>query len=94
MTLAPNAYDAEPIPEAARAEVERLLTSGDLFRYTAPADAPVSLLEAEFAELMGAKYALAKLGMCEDEVRSPLTPLTDETRALMDDAMRHAGLIN
>ncbi|MEM9476507.1 MAG: aminotransferase class I/II-fold pyridoxal phosphate-dependent enzyme [Pseudomonadota bacterium] len=59
MTLAPNAYDAEPIPEAARAEVERLLTSGDLFRYTAPADAPVSLLEAEFAELMGAKYALA-----------------------------------
>ncbi|MEM1066808.1 MAG: aminotransferase class I/II-fold pyridoxal phosphate-dependent enzyme [Pseudomonadota bacterium] len=59
MTLAPNAYDAEPIPEAARAEVERLLTSGDLFRYTAPEDAPVSLLEAEFAQLMGAKYALA-----------------------------------
>ncbi|MEM9972821.1 MAG: aminotransferase class I/II-fold pyridoxal phosphate-dependent enzyme [Pseudomonadota bacterium] len=59
MTLAPNAYDAEPIPEAARAEVERLLTSGDLFRYTTPEDAPVSLLEAEFAQLMGAKYALA-----------------------------------
>ncbi len=59
MALAPNAYDAEPIPEAARAEVERLLSSGDLFRYTAPEDAPVSLLEAEFAALMGAKYALA-----------------------------------
>jgi dTDP-4-amino-4,6-dideoxygalactose transaminase len=55
----PNTYDAEPIPAAARAEVERLLASGDLFRYTAPADAPVALLEREFAELLGARYALA-----------------------------------
>ncbi|WP_300516302.1 aminotransferase class I/II-fold pyridoxal phosphate-dependent enzyme [Aliiroseovarius sp.] len=59
MTLAPNVYDAEPIPEAARAEIDRLLQSGDLFRYTAPEDAPVALLETEFAALMGAKYALA-----------------------------------
>ncbi|MEZ5885673.1 MAG: aminotransferase class I/II-fold pyridoxal phosphate-dependent enzyme [Paracoccaceae bacterium] len=56
---APNVYDAEPIPEAARAEIERLLTSGDLFRYTAPEGAPVALLEQEFAELLGARYALA-----------------------------------
>lgn len=59
MTLPPNVYDAEPIPESARAEVERLLQSGDLFRYTAPEDAPVSLLESEFAAMMGTKYALA-----------------------------------
>jgi perosamine synthetase len=58
-TLVPNVYDAEPIPEAARAEIERLLSTGDLFRYTAPEGAPVALLEAEFAELMGARYALA-----------------------------------
>lgn len=58
-TLPPNVHDAEPIPEAARAEVERLLASGDLFRYTAPEGAPVALLEAEFAALMGARYALA-----------------------------------
>ena len=56
---APNVYDAEPIPEAARAEIDRLLQSGDLFRYTAPENAPVSQLESEFAELMGTKYALA-----------------------------------
>ena len=56
---APNVYDAEPIPAAAREEIERLLTSGDLFRYTAPENAPVSLLEREFAAMMGAKYALA-----------------------------------
>ncbi len=57
--LAPNVHDAEPIPEAARAEIDRLLASGDLFRYTAPADAPVALLEQEFAALLGARYALA-----------------------------------
>lgn len=57
--LAPNVYDAESIPEAARAEVDRLLSSGDLFRYTAPQDAPVALLEQEFAALLGARYALA-----------------------------------
>jgi perosamine synthetase len=56
---APNVHDSEPIPEAARAEIERLLTSGDLFRYTAPEGAPVALLEAEFAALLGSRYALA-----------------------------------
>ncbi len=59
MTQAPNVYDAEPIPAAARQEIERLLQTGDLFRYTAPENAPVALLEAEFAELLGSKYALA-----------------------------------
>lgn len=57
--LAPNVHDAEPIPAEARAEIDRLLQSGDLFRYTAPQDAPVTLLEREFAEMMGVSYALA-----------------------------------
>jgi dTDP-4-amino-4,6-dideoxygalactose transaminase len=56
--LAPNTYDAEPIPDAARSEIERLLSSGDLFRYTSEGS-PVALLEQEFAELMGSRYALA-----------------------------------
>jgi len=59
MTLAPNVYDAEPIPEQARAEIDKLLKSGDLFRYTAPQNAPVTLLEQEFADVMGARFALA-----------------------------------
>ena len=59
MTAAPDVYSAEPIPPEARAEIDRLLSSGDLFRYTAPENAPVALLEREFAELLGAKYALA-----------------------------------
>jgi len=59
MTQAPNVYDAEPIPAEARAEIDALLQSGDLFRYTRPGDSPVTLLEQEFAQLLGAKYALA-----------------------------------
>ncbi|MFT6089177.1 DegT/DnrJ/EryC1/StrS family aminotransferase [Sulfitobacter sp.] len=55
----PDMHRAEAIPDAARAEIERLLQSGDLFRYTAASDAPVSLLEAEFAQMMGSRYALA-----------------------------------
>ncbi|MEM8553891.1 MAG: aminotransferase class I/II-fold pyridoxal phosphate-dependent enzyme [Pseudomonadota bacterium] len=56
---APNVYDAEPIPDAAWDAVQDLLKSGDLFRYTAKADAPVTLLEREFAEMMGCRFALA-----------------------------------
>lgn len=59
MTLPPNVHDAEPIPPAARDAIDALMQSGDLFRYTAPQDAPVALLEAEFAALLGTKYALA-----------------------------------
>jgi perosamine synthetase len=55
----PDILAAEPIPEAARAEIDRLLRTGDLFRYTAPADAPVACLEAEFARLIGSRFALA-----------------------------------
>ncbi|MEL6886935.1 MAG: aminotransferase class I/II-fold pyridoxal phosphate-dependent enzyme [Pseudomonadota bacterium] len=55
----PDMHTAEPIPAAARDEIDRLFASGDLFRYTAPEDAPVSLLEAEFAEMMGSRFALA-----------------------------------
>ena len=58
-TPAPNVYDAEAIPDSARDEIDRLLTSGDLFRYTAPEGAPVSLLEAEFAGWIESRYALA-----------------------------------
>jgi len=59
MTTLPNLYAAEPIPDAALQEVTRLLSTADLFRYTAPDQAPVSLLEQEFAQMLGSKYALA-----------------------------------
>lgn len=59
MTPVPNVHDAEPIPDTARAAIDALMQSGDLFRYTAPENAPVSLLESEFADLIGSRYALA-----------------------------------
>ena len=43
--------------------------------------------------LVGAKYALSRLGKCDEAVRLPLVPLTGGTRARIDAAMAHAGLI-
>lgn len=43
--------------------------------------------------LVGAKYALSRLGKCDEAVRLPLVPLTAGTRARVDAAMAHAGLI-
>jgi dTDP-4-amino-4,6-dideoxygalactose transaminase len=59
MSKLPDAHAADPIPSRVMQDIEALMQSGDLFRYTAPQDAPVALLEAEFAEMMGMKYALA-----------------------------------
>jgi 4-hydroxy-tetrahydrodipicolinate synthase len=42
----------------------------------------------------GAKYALNRLGHMTDTLRQPLLSVTGETRAVIDDAMRHAGLLN
>ncbi len=58
MSILPNLTQAEPIPACALAEVERILQSGDLFRYTSD-NSPVALLEAEFAKKLGSTYALA-----------------------------------
>jgi len=59
MERAPDVHQAEPIPTAARIAIDNLLQSGDLFRYTLPQEAPVALLETEFAQLIGSTYALA-----------------------------------
>lgn len=59
MSMSSAVYEAEPIPNAARTEVSRMLETGDLFRYTSPDDSPVALLEREFAATLGSRYALA-----------------------------------
>lgn len=40
------------------------------------------------------KYAASLLGLCSDEVRLPILPPTEPTKALVKDALRHAGLLN
>ncbi|HWM46756.1 MAG TPA: 4-hydroxy-tetrahydrodipicolinate synthase [Xanthobacteraceae bacterium] len=41
-----------------------------------------------------AKYAAALLGKCADTVRLPMVPLSDKSKAIVREAMVHAGLIN
>ena len=43
--------------------------------------------------LVGVKYALSRLGMCNERVRLPLTPLMPATRERIDAGLAHAGLI-
>ena len=40
------------------------------------------------------KYALSLLGKCSDTVRLPMVPVSDKTKAVVREAMVHAGLIN
>ncbi|WP_300033489.1 4-hydroxy-tetrahydrodipicolinate synthase [uncultured Roseobacter sp.] len=59
-------------------------------------DRLMPLHKAIFTEpgLVGVKYAMSRLDLCSDEVRLPLTGLSDETRVLVDNGLRHAGLMN
>ncbi len=59
-------------------------------------DKLMPLHNAIFTEpgLVGVKYAMARLGLCSDEVRLPLVPLTDATKALVDHGLQHAGLLD
>lgn len=69
--------------------------AGDYAKALEYQDLLMPLHEAIFVEpgLVGAKYAMSKLGLCSDEVRLPLTGLLDSTKAQIDAAMSHAGLI-
>ncbi len=59
-------------------------------------DRVMPLHRAIFKEpgLAGAKYAMSQLDLCADEVRLPLTSVSDETKGLIDAGLRHAGLMN
>jgi 4-hydroxy-tetrahydrodipicolinate synthase len=59
-------------------------------------DRLMPLHEALFLEPnpTGAKYALSVLGRCANEVRLPLVPVSEPTRGRIEEAMRHAGLLD
>ncbi|AQT44531.1 DapA-like [Bartonella apihabitans] len=42
----------------------------------------------------GVKYAAEKLGICTSVVRSPIVPIEDTTKHIIDAALKHAGLVN
>ena len=78
------------------AQLQAACARGDYGEALVIQDRLMPLHHAIFIEpgLVGVKYALSLLGKCSEEVRSPLVPLTDGTKALVQSAMRHAGLLN
>ena len=77
------------------AKMQEATLKGDFAKALEITDQLMPLHKAIFTEpgLVGAKYAMSKLDLCSDEVRSPLVGLTDETKAMIDAGMTHAGLI-
>jgi 4-hydroxy-tetrahydrodipicolinate synthase len=77
-------------------QVQSACLAGDYATALEIQDRLMPLHKAIFTEpgLVGVKYAMSRLGLCSEEVRLPLTPLTDGTKRLVDEAMRVAGLMN
>ena len=77
------------------AQMQAACAAGDYAEALRLQDRLMPLHIAIFIEpgLVGAKYALSRLGRCTDAVRLPLVPLTAPTRARIDAAMAHAGLL-
>jgi 4-hydroxy-tetrahydrodipicolinate synthase len=78
------------------AELQERSLSGDFAGALKVQDRLVPLHDAIFLEpgLAGAKCGLALLGRGNEEIRLPMLPVTERTRAAISDAMIHAGLIN
>jgi 4-hydroxy-tetrahydrodipicolinate synthase len=76
-------------------QMQAACAAGDYAAALVIQDKLMPLHKAIFTEpgLVGVKYAMSRLDLCADEVRLPLTGLSDETKALVDDGLRHAGLL-
>ncbi|MGR3708837.1 MAG: 4-hydroxy-tetrahydrodipicolinate synthase, partial [Alterinioella nitratireducens] len=76
------------------AEFQAATLAGDYAKALEYQDKLMPLHEAIFLEpgVSGAKAGLAMLGMCREDVRLPLLPVSDVTKEALHMAMRHAGL--
>jgi len=76
-------------------EMQEACLTGDYSKALDIQDKVMPLHKAVFREpgLVGVKYAMSRLGLCSAEVRLPLTELADETKALVDAGLKHAGLL-
>ncbi|MDJ0821737.1 MAG: 4-hydroxy-tetrahydrodipicolinate synthase [Paracoccaceae bacterium] len=77
-------------------DMQAATLAGDYEKALEIQDRLMPLHQAIFAEpgVCGVKYAMSRLGLCGEEVRPPLMPLTAETRVRVDAGLRHAGLLN
>ncbi|HMQ40855.1 MAG TPA: 4-hydroxy-tetrahydrodipicolinate synthase [Paracoccus sp. (in: a-proteobacteria)] len=77
------------------AEFQAATLAGDYAKALELQDKLMPLHVAIFLEpgLVGAKYALSRLGIGNERVRLPLVGLTQSAKTRIEEAMRHAGLI-
>ena len=77
------------------ADLQAACAAGDCAKALEIQDRLMPLHKAIFTEpgLVGVKYAMSRLELCSDEVRLPLTGLSDDTKALVDAGLKHAGLL-
>lgn len=77
------------------AEFQAATLAGDYKKALEYQDRLMPLHEAIFIEpgLVGAKYGLSLLGLCNTDVRLPLVGLTDGTKDRIRAAMVHAGVL-
>ena len=76
------------------AQLQAATLTGDYTKALELQDKLMPLHHAIFTEpgLVGAKYAMSLLGLCSDEVRLPLTPVSEKTKTLIKSAIQFAGL--
>ncbi len=77
-------------------EFQEACLSGDFAKALEYQDKLMPLHKALFIEpgVSGAKYALSRLGRIKNRLRSPMVPVEESTEKTIDEAMRHAGLLN
>jgi 4-hydroxy-tetrahydrodipicolinate synthase len=78
------------------AELMEAVFKGDYRHALKIQDRLTPLHQAIFVEpgVCGAKYALSVLGRARNEVRLPMTPVTEPVEAVIRRALVHAGLLN
>lgn len=84
------------VAPALSAQLQAACMAGDFATALEIQDRLMPLHHAVFSEpgLVGVKTAMEIMGLCSAEVRSPLTPVLPETRAKLENGLRHAGLLN
>ena len=75
-------------------QLQMACMAGDYAKALEVQDRLMPLHQAVFTEpgLVGVKFAMSVLGLCSPEVRLPLMPLSEDTKKLIEGALKHAGL--
>jgi 4-hydroxy-tetrahydrodipicolinate synthase len=77
-------------------QMQEATLAGDFATALEISDKVMPLHRAIFLEpgVAGVKYAMSCLGLCENELRLPMISVSDDTKATIEAALRHAGLLN